>query len=84
MDLEKFKQAAIHAKLILKVSEGLGRDRVRHCLDMCDEMVRHYEKGKVEKAMRWLGFVQGFIWAKGFATIEELREVNRKNLIDPP
>ncbi len=30
-----------------------------------------------EKMNRWLGFVQGALWAMGFATIDELREVNR-------
>jgi hypothetical protein len=30
-----------------------------------------------EKSMRWLGFVQGFLWAMHVATIDELKSVNR-------
>jgi len=29
-----------------------------------------------EKAMRWLGFVQGTLWGWGIATIEELKKMN--------
>ncbi len=29
--------------------------------------------GRVEKAMRWLGFVQGVLVAKGLFTVEELK-----------
>ena len=31
----------------------------------------------VEKAHRWLGFVQGVLWAEGIFTIDEMREHNR-------
>ena len=31
---------------------------------------------KREKAMRWLGFVQGTLWGWGLATIEELKQMN--------
>lgn len=29
-----------------------------------------------EKVNRWLGFIQGAVWALGCATIEELRQIN--------
>jgi len=32
---------------------------------------------KKEKAMRWLGFVQGVLWLKGYYTIEEMKGHNR-------
>lgn len=31
---------------------------------------------KREKAMRWLGFVQGALWAQNQATIDELKRMN--------
>lgn len=31
----------------------------------------------VEKAFRWLGFVQGVLWTKGIYTIDEMRDHNR-------
>ncbi len=33
----------------------------------------------VDKAMRWLGFIQGVLFSLGFFTIEELREHSRTN-----
>jgi len=37
------------------------------------------KEGRKEKANRWLGFVQGTLWAKGFYTIEEMKEHNKPN-----
>lgn len=31
----------------------------------------------VEKAMRWLGFIQGCLWMVGEKTVDEMREDNR-------
>ncbi len=31
---------------------------------------------KKEKAMRWLGFIQGALWGAGLTTIEEMKHVN--------
>ena len=36
------------------------------------------DKDDIEKVMRWLGFIQGVLWAKGVYTIDELKEHNRK------
>ena len=30
-----------------------------------------------EKAMRWLGFVQGYLWTATYCTIEDLKKANR-------
>jgi len=35
------------------------------------------KEGRRRKANRWLGFVQGFLWANGIYTIEEMKEHNR-------
>jgi hypothetical protein len=35
------------------------------------------ESGRREKAMRWLGFVQGYLWAIGAAEIDEMKNDNR-------
>lgn len=50
--------------------------RLRHASWMCLEVVRMVADGKVEKAMRWLGFVQGAMWSTGFRTIDEMRHDN--------
>lgn len=50
---------------------------VQHARWMCSEGVLLVEQGRVEKAMRWLGFVQGVLWAHGLAEISELKDMNK-------
>lgn len=37
----------------------------------------HFREGRIEKAFRWLGFVQGCLWATGQYTLDELKNHNR-------
>lgn len=41
------------------------------------EAIRFIDEGRREKAMRWLGFVQGVTFASGIATVEELKNDSR-------
>lgn len=45
-----------------------------HAAVMCDNAKAFDSLGKKN---RWLGFVQGVIWAKGLATVAELKDMNR-------
>lgn len=49
---------------------------ISHALWMCRE-AKTFAAEKPEKAMRWLGFVQGVLWAVGGWTIEEFKGDNR-------
>jgi hypothetical protein len=49
--------------------------QLRHAHWMCNE-ARAFPADKVKKKMRWLGFIQGVLWANGFRTIEEMRRDN--------
>ncbi len=42
------------------------------------------EDAKAEKIMRWLGFVQGVLYAVGLYTVEELKEHSRSVANDGP
>lgn len=42
------------------------------------------ETGHREKAMRWLGFIQGALWWGNLASIEELKAMNRQDVPLPP
>jgi len=50
---------------------------LQHCLWMCTEIPSFVKEGREAKAMRWLGFIQGVLWATGRASIEEMKEDNR-------
>lgn len=53
------------------VSTVLSASHVRW---MCDEVDHMYDReGETEKVQRWLGFIQGVMWATGLYTIDELR-----------
>jgi hypothetical protein len=43
---------------------------------MCLEGIKLVNENRIEKAMRWLGFVQGTLWAMGVRTIEEMKVEN--------
>lgn len=47
-----------------------------HLLYMCDEGARFVREGRAEKAMRWLGFLQGVVWSRGHASLDELKRMN--------
>lgn len=50
----------------------------RHVLEMFPKMRAFLDQGRVEKCMRWLGFVQGWLWAIGRYQVPDLAEHNRE------
>jgi len=54
-----------------------GRESMlSHARWMCRQIRDHVAAGRTEKAMRWLGFVQGIMWASGTKSIEAMRGDN--------
>lgn len=51
--------------------------QLEHCLGMCDRMVEFVRCGQMEKAFRWLGFIQGVLWSQGIFDLDQLKEHNR-------
>lgn len=50
-----------------------------HLAWMCETAVNeHIPAARIDKAMRWLGFVQGVLVARGFYTLAEVREHSRE------
>lgn len=48
-----------------------------HCHAMLDEMEQFVKSGRMEKCFRWLGFIQGVLWARGNFSLNELKNHNR-------
>lgn len=58
----------------------LERDvHVAHLVWMLGKIEPFYTDGHVEKAMRWLGYVQGVCVAFGICTIEQMKRLNKPN-----
>ena len=56
------------------VARGPALSHVRSMVPQMREMVA---AGKLEKAFRWLGWMQGVLWSFGVYTLEEERDHNR-------
>jgi hypothetical protein len=42
-----------------------------HVLSMCDQIEQFLLDGRREKAMRWLGFIQGCLWSARYYTVND-------------
>jgi hypothetical protein len=49
-----------------------------HIAFMLDQIEVFVEVGKIEKAMRWLGWVQGVLFCLGSISLNEGKEMNRR------
>jgi hypothetical protein len=56
---------------------GTVTDILGHCHQMLDSMERFLDEGRLEKASRWLGFVQGCLWSCRVYTIDQMKDHNR-------
>ena len=58
------------------------REMVNHILfkmiPKMDAMLVLPSQEDIEKYMRWLGFIQGVLWQRGWFTLEELKEHNHE------
>lgn len=61
-----------HDELLDEETHGL-----EHCHGMLDKMVEFVREGRMEKAFRWLGFVQGVLWATRVYPLTNLKNHNR-------
>lgn len=61
---------------------GITREMTAHALYCCSQIREFIASGHLEKAHRWLGFVQGVLWVSGLYSIEELREHNTSTVAE--
>jgi hypothetical protein len=63
--------------LSYRESSALTASQISHVLYMLDDLEQLVDAGRLEKAFRWLGFIQGWLWARGLYSIDELKEHNK-------
>ena len=61
-----------HDYFLYRTKSGL-----EHCHGMLDKIIEFVRENKMEKAFRWLGFVQGILWSSGICTLTDLKNHNR-------
>lgn len=74
---QRLPDTAVHA------GEYRPRERAAHMLYMCDMIMDDFAMSNREKAMRWLGFVQGALWAGNEVTIDDLKKLNMPDDEEP-
>ena len=53
------------------------RRGVAHLKYMCIEAQKFVDEGRIDKAMRWLGFLQGVLWSWGYFSLDDLKNHSR-------
>lgn len=56
---------------------------LQHLRYMIGEMRGLIREGRTEKAMRWLGFLQGVLWSQGVFTLEAMKNHSRPDYGPP-
>lgn len=80
--MTKFKLESVFAMYLQKLKVHAQRtpcpeDPIKHVGYMCNRCIDHFiPDNKIEKAMRWLGFIQGILFMQGEYTLEELKKHN--------
>lgn len=59
-------------------------DGLAHCYGMLDKMEGFIKEGRIEKAFRWLGFVQGGLWFAGQFPLKAFKNHNRPENREEP
>lgn len=81
MNEQKIKEVASSLKAKIgtipdsKISH-VGNAGKIHLLFMCDEVKLHVNAGNIQKANRWIGYIQGVLVSKRFATLDECKAMN--------
>lgn len=63
---------------------AMRSDLFSHVLWMLNQLLEFLDAGKVEKASRWLGFIQGAFWQHGIFTVDQMRTHNTIDAELPP
>jgi len=64
-------------RLIEAVSTSARRSVLAHCRGMIPKMRAFITEGRMDKAFRWLGFIQGCLWCTGIFCLEDLKNHSR-------
>ena len=86
MTPEKVKQVLADFKVILNeearripdadykfASKVWTKDARGHAAWMCDEAAKFVDEGRMEKAMRWLGFINAVLWITGLRSLDDIK-----------
>jgi hypothetical protein len=70
---EPVRMANLSAHYMPPPNQGMDMKLRNHLAWMCDLLIKTANAGEIEKAGRWLGFVQGVLFVLGDYSIDEYR-----------
>ncbi len=72
----ELKKVVSALRISPETKDPLDAPALAHALWMC-EQTKAYATTNMEKASRWLGFIQGVLWTKGVFSISDMKDDNR-------
>jgi hypothetical protein len=70
-------------RFIVEEHEPEGnQEKLMHLAGLIEDSENLLNEGRLEKAFRWLGFVQGALWILGFFKIKDLKSHSRPDSRD--
>jgi len=77
MDANKVRTVITTYRTKFLPLKNLRKNALEHCHGMLDQMEGFANQGRMSKAFRWLGFIQGVLWVLRVYTLEDLKNHNR-------
>lgn len=77
MTYQKVREVLANYHLVLIELDYENDPKLRHLIEMIPQIRVFLDEDRRDKAMRWLGFIQGTLEAKGVYTIEEMANHNK-------
>ncbi len=68
----------LYKKTLTAVPSVRNGTALQHVNWMLDNMLSNISESDMEKAARWLGFIQGVLWVSNVYSIDEMRDHNRE------
>lgn len=78
-ELMHFYTRTIGADPRREMTGSKGTDRqaaLHHTVWMCGQVIEFAKAQRMDKANRWIGFIQGVLWSHGVMTIDQMRRHN--------
>ena len=61
----------------------LRQAAIGHAAWMCEEAIKLVDEGRMEKAMRWLGWINATVWFNGLMSLDDIKNLCKPEESDP-
>lgn len=72
------EQAGISPEQLMDRCPKNDEEAMAHIASMFDRLFEFLDQGRIGKAYRWLGFIQGALWRSGIYNVNDLKYHNKQ------